>query len=69
MDLELRRADGALELVVADDGEAVVDPVRFVPGRGLRIMAYRARSIGASLAIELDPRGHGVRIRCTLPAV
>ncbi len=68
VDIALRVAGGALELAVADDGKGVPDPEHLERGRGLRIMTYRARSIGASLAIERNPRGHGFRIRCTLPA-
>jgi signal transduction histidine kinase len=68
VEIALRRAGGALELVVTDDGRSSVEPVQFKPGQGLRIMAYRARSIGATLAIERAPRGHGLQIRCTLPA-
>jgi signal transduction histidine kinase len=68
VDIELRGSDGALDLVVTDDGKRALDPAQFKPGQGLRIMAYRARSVGASLAIERGPRGHGLQIRCTLPA-
>jgi signal transduction histidine kinase len=68
VDIDLRGSEGALDLVVTDDGESALDPAQFKPGQGLRIMAYRARSIGASLAIERNPRGHGLQIRCTLPA-
>ena len=67
VDIDLRGSGEALELVVTDDGKGTIDPERFERGRGLRIMEYRARSIGGSLAIERNPRGHGLRIRCTLP--
>jgi signal transduction histidine kinase len=69
VDIELRGAGGALELVITDDGKSTVDPATFRSGQGLRIMAYRARSIGAALAIERGPNGHGLQVRCTLPAV
>lgn len=68
VEIELRGSGGALEIAVADDGKRSLEPARFEPGQGLRIMAYRARSIGASLAIERNPHGHGIRVRCTLPA-
>jgi signal transduction histidine kinase len=68
VDIDLRCDGGAIELVVADDGKGTPDPERFEPGRGLRIMEYRARSIGGSLAVERNPRGHGLRICCTVPA-
>lgn len=65
--IDLRPAGGGLELVIADDGESATDPARFKPGQGLRIMAYRARSVGASFAIERNPAGHGMRVRIALP--
>lgn len=68
VDIDLRGLAGSIELAVTDDGKGTVDPAQFKPGQGLRIMAYRARSIGATLAIERSPRGHGLQIRCTLPA-
>ena len=68
VEVELRSREGGIELSVADDGASAPDPARFEPGHGLRIMAYRARSIGASLAVERNPCGHGIRVRCTLPA-
>lgn len=67
VDIDLRGSGGTLELIVTDDGKCALDPAQFKPGQGLRIMAYRARSIGASLAIERNPSGHGLRIRCMLP--
>jgi two-component system sensor kinase FixL len=68
VDIELRGESGALELTVIDDGKATLDPDNFARGRGLRIMEYRARTIGAELAIDSNPTGSGLRIRCTLPA-
>jgi two-component system CheB/CheR fusion protein len=68
VDIELRGEGGALELTVIDDGKATLDPDNFARGRGLRIMEYRARTIGAELAIDSNPTGTGLRIRCTLPA-
>ena len=67
VEVDLRGEGGGLELVVADDGKGFPDPEHFERGQGLRIMEYRARTIGAALAIERNPRGHGLRIRCTLP--
>ena len=63
--LRLRGERGSLELTVTDDGKAVLDPKSFAGGRGLRIMRYRARTIGADLSIEPNPKG-GLRIRCSL---
>ena len=69
VEIELRGESGALELTIADDGAKAADPAHFQPGQGLRIMAYRARTVGASLAVERNPSGRGMRIRCSLPAV
>ena len=68
VDIDLRAEGGSLELTITDDGKTALDPEVFAPGRGLRIMEYRARTIGADLAIEPNPRGSGLRVRCTLPA-
>jgi signal transduction histidine kinase len=66
VDIELRGDAGSLELTITDDGKTVLDPKSFAGGRGLRIMRYRARTIGADLAIDPNPKGGGLRIRCTL---
>jgi signal transduction histidine kinase len=66
VDIELRGEGGSLELTVTNDGNAVPDPQSFAGGRGLRIMHYRARTIGADLAIEPNSKGGGLRIRCAL---
>lgn len=66
VDIELGEQNGELRLVVTNDGKQARDPARFERGRGLRIMEYRAKTIGAVLEIEAQPRG-GLRICCTLP--
>jgi signal transduction histidine kinase len=66
VNVELRGDGGSLELTVTDDGKSVLDPKSFAGGRGLRIMQFRARTIGADLAIEPNPKGSGLRIRCAL---
>ena len=66
VEIDLRGEPGLLELSVTDDGKAALEPQSFAGGRGLKIMEYRARTIGADLAIESNPRGSGLRIRCTL---
>jgi signal transduction histidine kinase len=62
-------ADGMLEISVADEGPGLSGPA--VPGAdapalGLRILAYRARTIGAQLAFEAGP-GAGSRVRIRHP--
>jgi signal transduction histidine kinase len=69
VDIDLRGDGGALELCVSDDGRGLPDPEQLERGQGLRIMEYRARSIGASLAVERNPNGSGTRVRCLLPRV
>jgi signal transduction histidine kinase len=51
-------------LTIADDGIGIPQPV---PGNGvgLRIMRYRATSIGASLSVERGPAG-GTVVTCTI---
>ena len=66
VNIELGEDGGALELVITNDGKSSPDPASFTRGRGLRIMEYRAKTIGAVLAIEANSRG-GLCIRCTLP--
>jgi chemotaxis methyl-accepting protein methylase/signal transduction histidine kinase len=55
---------GLMRLVVADDGTGIAhnEPG---DGAGLRIMRYRAASIGASLTVERGPIG-GTIVTCTL---
>jgi two-component system sensor kinase FixL len=65
VDIELSEDKGTVELIVTNDGKSAADPKTFERGRGLRIMEYRAKTIGAVLAIEPNSRG-GMRIRCTL---
>ncbi len=67
VDIELRGQGRGLELAISDDGEAGFDPEHHERGHGLRIMEYRARSIGARLAFERGPRGSGLCVICSLP--
>jgi signal transduction histidine kinase len=52
-------------LTVFDDGVGIPPEARRAGGSGLRIMAYRARVIGATLSVEPIASG-GTRIRCAL---
>jgi signal transduction histidine kinase len=63
------RADGQLELVVADDGRGA-SPGELDRGglhRGVDAMRERAAGIGGSLAFETTPAG-GTTVRTTFPA-
>jgi signal transduction histidine kinase len=59
-------ADSEIMLTVTDDGSGLPDHARKDGGMGLRIMAYRAEMIGATLNIERLPT-HGTRVTCNLP--
>ncbi|MBX3726635.1 MAG: ATP-binding protein [Xanthomonadales bacterium] len=57
------RREGAIELEVCDDGNAVSDPV---PGNGLRGMRERLESLGGALQVQAMA-GRGVRVRAQVP--
>lgn len=66
IDVRLREQDGAVELVVDDDGHGIQVSADDLPHHGLAIMQERARSIGGTLQIEpRQPRG--TRVRLSLP--
>ena len=60
----LTQQDG-MTLTVYDDGAGIPAVEQRAPGSGLRIMAYRARIIGATLSVLPAPAG-GTLVRCTL---
>ncbi len=62
--IRLAGANGLTRLQVADDGVGIPNPEP-TDGAGLRIMRYRAASIGASLAVERETAG-GTVVTCTL---
>jgi PAS domain S-box-containing protein len=66
IDVRIRVGNGVIELTVADNGTGIVTPQRQTAGMGLRIMAYRARMIGAHLVIDAAPSG-GTKIKCKCP--
>ena len=55
---------GRMRLVISDNGIGIPHPEP-AGGAGLRIMRYRATSIGASLTVERGPTG-GTVVTCTL---
>jgi signal transduction histidine kinase len=57
--------DRRLTLTVRDDGVGRQTAVRSAGGLGLRIMAYRARMVGATLSID-DAVGGGTMVVCSL---
>ena len=66
IEMRLADKDGRMSLTVVDDGVGIQKPANKGKGMGLRIMAYRARMIGATLAVE-PAQGGGTRVTCTLP--
>lgn len=64
--VRLNIVEGGLVLNVADDGVGLPSRPDRGPGLGLRIMEHRAKTIGASFAIETPPGG-GTVVECTLP--
>jgi signal transduction histidine kinase len=57
---------GSIDLSIQDDGIGINHKARDAVGSGLRIMAYRARIIGGTLAIT-PASPTGTLVRCTLP--
>jgi len=62
------RGKGHCTLRISDDGKGFREPAAGdkKKGKGLDIMAYRARSIGGALRIESRPR-RGTVVECTFP--
>jgi signal transduction histidine kinase len=63
----LRRTRSSVTLAVADNGNGLPRDVRTVQGMGLRIMQYRADTIGASLSFERANR-RGTIVLCKFQA-
>ena len=57
--------DSGLKLSVSDNGRGIPDPAPSGGGIGLRIMADRAKVIGAAFAIRRNAAG-GTEVSCTL---
>jgi two-component system sensor kinase FixL len=64
--VELAVDTSSLSLRVQDDGVGFQPGQEEQSGMGLRVMTYRARSIGASLEVRAEP-GRGTEVRCLLP--
>lgn len=63
--VELHLHDGALSLLVQDDGSGL-SPEPSSSGLGLRLMAHRASVLGGALTLEPAPGG-GTRVACRIP--
>jgi signal transduction histidine kinase len=64
--IQFRGGRGQPTLTVRDNGSGVSPLLEHLRGMGTRIMDYRARRIGATLAISPAPRG-GTLVTCRLP--
>ena len=64
--LSLTRDNEALVLLVRDNGPGLPQTARQESGVGLRVMAHRAKLIGAEFSLESEP-GKGTQIRCRVP--
>jgi signal transduction histidine kinase len=65
--IELRRTRNNIEVVVTDDGTGLSRKTSANPGLGLKIMEYRSRMLGASLAVERASGAGGTIVTCTCP--
>jgi signal transduction histidine kinase len=63
--ISLALSNGDIALTVEDDGAGLPEGVNQSKGMGLRIMDYRARTIGASLSVQPRSRG-GTCLICRL---
>jgi PAS domain S-box-containing protein len=66
IEIELAKSDSGLSLTIKDDGVGFEVAAVRKSGMGLRVMRYRAGSIGAVLKIKSEI-GCGVEIHCLLP--
>ncbi len=64
--IQARVTKRELLLVVSDDGCGISPSSNKSPGKGIRIMNYRAESIGARLQIE-TAKARGTTVTCTAP--
>jgi signal transduction histidine kinase len=58
---------GRLKVSVSDDGSGLSHKTMTRPGLGLRIMQYRARMLGASIAVERASERGGTIVSCECP--
>jgi signal transduction histidine kinase len=63
----LRQSADHLTLLVEDDGAGLSPDFDAAAGMGLRIMRYRANSIGARLTIANRSARRGVAVKCSVP--
>ncbi|HTV60997.1 MAG TPA: PAS domain S-box protein [Verrucomicrobiae bacterium] len=61
--ISLRQADSHFVLRIEDDGTGFKEANGSATGMGIRIMQYRAKTIGATLDLKSSP-GNGTRLAC-----
>lgn len=61
--IRFQSMESGFELLIEDDGRGIPPNARATGGMGLYIMEYRARAIGAALAISVGKAG-GTSVRC-----
>jgi len=66
--IDLTRIDRTIQLTVTDDGSGLAKNFMKSAGMGLKIMDYRAKSIGAMVELQRRAEG-GTALSCVLPAV
>jgi signal transduction histidine kinase len=66
--IELGVNNGEVVLAIRDDGRGFDSSRKFSTGMGLRVMRYRARSVGGDLTVYSEP-GAGAEVRCTVPKI
>ena len=64
--ISLAGAGGKITLTITDDGQAAKEMKEKREGLGMRIMHYRAETLGGSLKFTREP-GAGARITCQIP--
>jgi len=64
--ISLEETEAGMRLAVLDNGNGLAVSARSAKGMGLRIMADRAKMIGATFAVQTH-KPHGVELSCLLP--
>jgi len=64
--VELGLVNGDMVLTIRDDGRGFDSSNKSFTGMGMRVMRYRARSVGGDLKVHSKP-GAGAEVRCLVP--